>query len=73
MTNIEHFAGYLMNITHFSSHTTNTVTILRFVFIGTTPSTSFVNASGLVGDAKRLRLPRFDDYLSVSDDLLLFA
>ena len=42
---------------------------------GMTPSAAFVNASGLVGDAKwlRLRLPRFNGYLSVSDDLLLFA
>ena len=69
MTNIEHFWNHVMNIAHFSSHMTNTATVLRFVFIGTTPSAAFVNASSLVGDAKRLRLPRFDGYLSVSDDL----
>ena len=49
-----------MNIACFSSHTTNTATVLCFVFmvfIGTTPSVAFADASGLVG------------YLSVSDDL----
>ena len=54
-----------MSIAHFASmlsHTTNTATVLRFVFIGTTPSAAFVNASGLVGDAKWLRLPRFDGF-----------
>ena len=43
--------------------------VLRFVCIGTTPSAAFVDASDLVGDAKRLRLPRFDGYLNISDDL----
>ena len=51
-----------MNIAHFSSHRTNTATVLRFVFIGTTPLASFVDASGLVGDMKRLRLAHFDSY-----------
>ena len=54
-----------MNIAHFSnmsSHTTNTATVLRFVYIGMTPSAAFVNASGLVGDTKRLRLPHFDGF-----------
>ena len=52
-----------MNITHFSSmssHTTNTATVLRFVFIGTTPSAAFTNTLSLVGDGKRLRLRHFD-------------
>ena len=65
MTNIEHFWSYVMNIAHFSSmssHTRNTAPVLRFVFIGTTPSVAFVNASGLVGDAKRLCLPCFDGF-----------
>ena len=60
-----------------SSHTTNSYraddkhsyTVLHFTCIGMTPSAAFVDASGLVGDTKRLRLPRFDCYLSVSDDL----
>ena len=73
MTNIEHFWSRVMNITHFSSHmtklTSNTAIVFHFVFIGKTPSVTFVNASGFVGDTKRLRLPRFDGYLIVSDDL----
>ena len=73
MTNIEHFWSHVMNIPHFSSHTTNTATVLLFKFIGTAPSAAFVNASASVGDAKRLHLPRFDGYLSVSDNLLHFA
>ena len=65
MTNIEHFWSHVMKIAHFlstSSHTTNTATILHFVFIGTTPTTAFVNASGLVGDMKRLHSPPFDGF-----------
>ena len=67
MTNIAHlreshdqygtFWSHVMNIAHFSSHTTNMATILLFVFIGMTPSAAFVDASGLVGDMKRLCLP----------------
>ena len=68
--NREHFWSHEMNIAHFSSHTTNVAIILRFVFIGTIPSAAFIDASGLVGDAKRLRLPRFDGYLSVSGNVL---
>ena len=63
MTNIENFWSDVMNIAHFSSmwsHMTNTVNIVCFVFIGTTPSAALVNASGLVGDANRLHLPHFD-------------
>ena len=44
------------------SHTTNTPTVLHFVFIGTTPSVAFVIASDFVGDAKRLHLPCFDGF-----------
>ena len=65
MTNIEHFQSHVMKIAHFSSmlsHTTNTATVLRFVFIGMRPSAAFVNASGLVGDAKRLCLSHFDGF-----------
>ena len=40
-----------------------TATVLHFVFIGTTPSATFVDALGLVGDVKRLCLPCFDDYI----------
>ena len=73
MTNIEHFWSTVMNIARCSSHmikrTTNTAAVLCFVCIGMTPSATLVDASGLVGDAKRLRLPRFDGYLSVSDNL----
>ena len=62
-----------MNIAHFSSHmtkhTSNTATVLRFICIRTTPLVAFVDASGLVGDAKWPRLPHFDRYLSISDDL----
>ena len=43
-----------------TEQTTNTATEYSFVCIGTTPSAVFVDASGLFGDAKRLRLPRFD-------------
>ena len=72
MTNIEHFWSHTMNIAHFLSHTTkhttNTTTVLRFCN-GTTPSVALADASGLVGDAKRLCLPHFDAYLSVSDNL----
>ena len=63
----------MTNIAHFSSHMTKMATVVRFVFIGMTLSAALVNASGLVGGAKRPRLPRFDGYLSVSDNLLLFA
>ena len=69
MTNIEHFWSHVMNITHFSSHTTNAATAC-FVFIWATSSVAFVDASGMVGDVKRLCLPHFNNYLSVSDDLL---
>ena len=77
MTNIEQLGSHMINIEHFSrdafrvcrvtrrtatEQTTNTATVLRFVCIGTTPSAAFVDASGLVGDAKRLRLPRFDGF-----------
>ena len=67
MTNIEHFWNHMTKSAHFSSmssHMTNTITVLRFIFIGTTPSAAFVNASGLAGDAKWL-------CLSVSDNLLI--
>ena len=73
MTNIEHFWSHVMNIANFLSYTTNTGTVLGFVFIGTTPSAAFVNASGLVGDAKQLHLPRFNGYLSISDNPLPFT
>ena len=69
MTNIEHLRSHVMNTAHFSSmssHRSNTATVFRFVFIGTTPSSGFVNASGLVGDVKRLRLPHFNDNLLIS-------
>ena len=65
MTNIEHFCSHVMNIAQFlsmSSHTTNTATVLHFVFIGTTPSAAFVSTSGLVGYVNRLHLPRFDGF-----------
>ena len=73
MTSIKHFWSQVMNIAHFLSHTTNTATVLRFVFIGTTPSVAFVDASGLVGDTKRLHLPHFDGYVRVSDNPFSFA
>ena len=84
MTNIGQLGSHMTNIEHFSrdtfrvcrvtrrtatEQTTNTATVLHFVCIGMTASESFVDASGLVGDAKQLRLPRFDGYLSVSNDL----
>ena len=55
------------------SHTANTATVLHFVFIKTTLSAAFIDASGLVGDAKQMCLPCFDDYLSIRDNLLPFA
>ena len=68
---IEHF--FVMNIVHCSSHTTEhttyTATVLRFICVGMTPLVTFVDASGLVGDLKQLRLPCFDGYFSVGDDL----
>ena len=70
---VEHIGSHMMTIAHFLSHMTNAVTVLRTAFIWTTPSAAFVDVSGLVGDAKRLRLPRFDDYLSVSDNLFPFT
>ena len=73
MTNIEQFSSHLLNMAHFLSHTTNTATIIYFVFIEMPPSAAFANASGLVGDMKRLYLSYFDGYLSVSDDLLPFT
>ena len=74
MTNIEHFTRAAFRVSRVprrtaTEQTTNMGTVLRFVCIRTTPSAAFVDASGLVGDAKRLSLPRFDGYLSVSDDL----
>ena len=73
MTNMEHFWSHVINIAHFSSHTTehttNTATVLRFICIRTALSAAFIDASGFIGDIKRLCLPRFDGYLSVSDDL----
>ena len=65
MTNIEYLGSHVMNIAHFlnmSSHTANTVTILRFIFIGVTPSAAFVDASSLVGGIRRLCLPHFDGF-----------
>ena len=65
MTNIEHFWSYMMNMAHFSSmssHMTSMHTALRFVFIGTTTSAAFVDASRLVGNADRLSLKRFDGF-----------
>ena len=65
MTNIEHFWSHMMKITHFHSmlsHMTNTVKVLHFVFIGTTPSVAFVNEPDLVGDEKRPRLFHFDGF-----------
>ena len=54
MTNKEQFS-----LEYVESHDKHSC-ILRFVFIGLTPPVASVNASGLVGDAKRLRLLRFD-------------
>ena len=65
MTNIEHFRCHMLNIADFSSmssHTTNTATVLLFVFIGTFLLAAFVNASGLARDVKRLCLPCFDGF-----------
>ena len=62
-----------MNIAHFLSHTTNAATVLRFVFIWTTRSAAFVDVTCFVGNMKWLCLPRFDEYLSVSDNLLPFV
>ena len=69
MTNIELLGSHVTNIEHFSRDafqecrvTRQTSTVLCFVFIGTTPSADFVNASGLYGDAKQLCLPRFDGF-----------
>ena len=77
MNNIELFWSHVMNIelilSHVTEHMTNTATVLRFVFIGTTPSAAFANASDLVGNAKWLRLPRFNGYLGVCDDCLPFT
>ena len=77
MTDLEHFWSHVMNVAHFSSHEIehmmNTTAVLHFVFTGTRLSAAFVDASGLVGNAKRLRLPSFNDHLSASDDLLLIA
>ena len=74
MTNIEHFWSHVMNIAHFSSmlsHRSNTALVLRLVFIEKTPSVAFVNASSLVGDAKRLRLPCFTGFCHESPSLCL--
>ena len=70
MTNIhvEQFWSHVMNITHYLSHTTNTASVLCFIFIGMTPSAAFLDASRLVGDVKWQRLPHFNDYLCVRDD-----
>ena len=51
-----------MNIAQYSSHTTNTATVLLFVLFGTAPSVVYFNTSGSVGDVKRLHLPRFLGY-----------
>ena len=74
MTNIEHFSHDAFRVCRVTrqtatKQTTNTATVLRFICIGMTPSVAFIAASGLVGEAKRPRLPRFNGYLSVSDDL----
>ena len=74
MTNIEHFSRDAFRVCRVTrqtatEQTTNMATVLHSVYIGMTPSAAFVDASGLVGDTKRLRLPRFDAYLNVSDDL----
>ena len=81
MTNREQLGSHMTNREHFSrdafrvcrvtqqtatEQTTNTATVLCFVCIGTTPLAVFVDASSLIGDTKRLRLPRFDGYLSVN-------
>ena len=55
-----------------SSHTTNAATVLHVIFIWTAPSAFYIDAFSLAGDAKRLRLPHFNDYLSVSDNFLPF-
>ena len=64
-TNIAHYWSHVMNIAYFSSmssYTTNTAPLLCFVFIWTTISAGFVNASGLVGEGTRLSLPRLDGF-----------
>ena len=79
MINITHILSYTdgwrlkRQTKHILSQTTNTATVLHFVFIGMTPSAAFVNASSLVGDAKRLHSHRLDGYLSTRDDRLPFA
>lgn len=63
-----------MIITHFcsmSSHAINTATVPRFIFIRMTLSAAFVNVPGSDGKAKRLCVPRFGGYLSVSGNLLI--
>ena len=47
---------------HVESHDKHSYRVLRFIFIGTTPSAALVNATGLVRHAKRLRLPPFDGF-----------
>ena len=74
MANREHFSCDAFRVCRVTrqtatEQTTNTATVLHFVCTGTTLSAAFVNASGLVGDEKRLRLPHFNGYLSISDDL----
>ena len=59
-----------MNIAHLLIQTANKATVLRFKFIGMTPSAAFVNAPTLAGDAKQLCLPCFSCCLSETDDLL---
>ena len=71
MTNREHFARDAFRVWRATrqtatEQTTNTATEFCFICIGTTPLEVFVNASGLVGDAKRLHLPSFHGYLSVN-------
>ena len=74
MTNIEHFSHDTFRECRVTrqkatEQTTNTATVLRLACIGTTPSVAFGDASGLVRGAKRLRLPHFNGYLSISDNL----
>ena len=61
-----------MNIAPFSSHATNATTVLCFDS-NHTRNTVTVLRSYLVGNAKRLHLPRFNGFLSESDNRLLFA
>ena len=58
----DEYRTLLEHVGPLSGYTTNTATVLRFVFVGTTPSAAFVNASDLVGDTKRLRLPCFHGF-----------